>query len=189
MDSSKIILSRIKDVTAPLVDIYQCDEIDISILRMLASDARASQRQVATALGISAPTVSERMAKMERAGVIKNYSVQIDWAALGYSQIVFLSVSAAGDYDIADVMKQLWALPEAEEVTLISGDVDLLVKLRVRDHYHLRELLMDHIWQITGLKGTATEISIAEMPTKNFAASLLEQLEAKVAKSRATTGS
>ncbi|MCO7524849.1 Lrp/AsnC family transcriptional regulator [Pseudomonas asiatica] len=171
-----------------MVDVYPCDEVDVSILRMLAADARASQRQVAAALGISAPTVSERMAKMERAGVIRNYSVQIDWAALGYSQIVFLTVSATGDYDIADVMKRLWELPEAEEVTLISGDVDLLVKLRVRDHYHLRELLMDHIWQITGLKGTATEISIAEMPTKNFAASLLHQLESKIVKAKATSG-
>lgn len=182
MNAAQAVLSRIKDVTAPIEEVYGHDEIDIAILRALSEDGRMSQRQVAASLGISAPTVSERMARMERAGVIKGYSAQINWPALGYSQIVYLTISAAGDHDIADIMKRLWELPESQEVTLISGDVDLLVQLRVRDHAHLRELLMERIWQITGLQGTSTQISIAEMPAKNISMGLLSQLEQRINK-------
>jgi DNA-binding Lrp family transcriptional regulator len=175
-------LTRIKDVTAPAEEVFGHDDIDIAILRVLSEDARISQRQVAAALGISAPTVSERMARMERAGVIKGYAAQINWSALGYSQLVYMTISAAGDHDIADIMRRVWDLPEAQEVTLISGDVDLLVQLRVRDHNHLRELLMDHIWQIAGLQGTSTQISIAGMPAKNVSVGLLKQMEQRYSK-------
>lgn len=183
MNNALAIFSRIKDVTAPVQEVYAHDEVDIAILRALSEDARMSQRQVAAALGISAPTVSERMARLERAGVIRGYAAQINWAALGYSQVVYLNISASRDHDVAEVMKRIWALPEAQEVTLVSGDVDLLVQLRVRDHSHLRELLMDQIWQITGLHGSSTQIAIADMPTKNFSMGILSQLEQVLAKS------
>ncbi|MFJ7005978.1 MULTISPECIES: Lrp/AsnC family transcriptional regulator [Pseudomonas] len=188
MNAAQAIFSRIKDVTAPVQDVYTHDEVDIAILRVLSEDARMSQRQVAAALGISAPTVSERMARLERAGVIKGYAAQINWAALGYSQVVYLTISASRDHDIAEVMRGIWALPEAQEVTLISGDVDLLVQLRVRDHSHLRELLMDQIWQITGLQGTSTQIAIADMPAKNFSMGMLSQLEQRLTKSGKLSG-
>ncbi|MFK1434791.1 Lrp/AsnC family transcriptional regulator [Pseudomonas aeruginosa] len=174
----KASLSRIREVAAPKEAPYPLDEVDIALLRSLVTDARVSQRQLAAALGISAPTVSERMSRLERAGVITGYAAQINWDAVGYAQTVYLSINAVAGQDVAEIMSQLWALPEVQDVTLITGDLDLLVRLKVRDHGHLRALLMDHIWQITGLQGTSTQISVAKMPSKNFADGLLQQLEA-----------
>ncbi|NAT17696.1 hypothetical protein CU663_25465 [Pseudomonas syringae pv. actinidifoliorum] len=104
------------------------DEIDIALLRGLVADARTSQRQLAAALGISAPTVSERMSRLEKAGVIGGYSVQINWGAVGYGQTVYLSITAIAGQDVAEIMERLWRLPEVQEVTLITGDLDLLVR-------------------------------------------------------------
>ncbi|NAT58740.1 Lrp/AsnC family transcriptional regulator [Pseudomonas syringae pv. actinidifoliorum] len=160
------------------------DEIDIALLRGLVADARTSQRQLAAALGISAPTVSERMSRLEKAGVIGGYSVQINWGAVGYGQTVYLSITAIAGQDVAEIMERLWRLPEVQEVTLITGDLDLLVRLRLRDQNHLRSLLMDHVWQIPGLQGTTTQISMGDMPTKNFADELLAQIGTDLAHSK-----
>lgn len=177
-------LSRIRDVVAPLGASFELDEIDVALLRSLVADARTSQRQLAAALGVSAPTVSERMSRLERAGVIGGYSVQINWDAVGYAQTVYLSITAVAGQDVAQIMEKLWELAEVQEVTLITGDLDLLVRLRLRDQNHLRALLMDHIWQIPGLQGTTTQISMGDMPAKHFADGLLEQIGTEINRSK-----
>ncbi|WP_404291816.1 Lrp/AsnC ligand binding domain-containing protein [Glutamicibacter arilaitensis] len=75
-------------------------------------------------------------------------------------------------------MAQLWAIPEVQDVNLVTGNLDLLVRLRVRDNNHLRSLLMDNIWQIPGTQGTSTMMTVAEMPAKPFAQDLLAQIQA-----------
>ena len=52
----------------------------------------------------------------------------------------------------------------------------VLVRLRARDHGHLRSLLMRHVWKIAELQGTETMISMAEMPRKLFQSEILEQM-------------
>ena len=105
---------------------------------------------------------------------MRGYSAQIDWDVLGVSQIVYLTVSAGVDSDIAQVMVDLWKLPEIEAVTLITGEQDLLVRLRVRDYTHLKRLLMESIWSVEGLQGTTTQLAVGEMPPKEFDAALLQ---------------
>ncbi|CCH79155.1 hypothetical protein BN12_4030030 [Nostocoides japonicum T1-X7] len=172
-------LAHIRDVAATPPATYTPDALDMEILKVLVEDARTSQRQIATTLKVSAPTVGERMAKMERQGVITGYSAQVNWAALGYGQIVFLSIEAATGYDVAKIMDALWDLAEVEDVTLVTGDLDLLVRLRVRDYSHLRTILMNQVWQIPGTQKTATLLSVAEMPPKDFASHLLATISAE----------
>ena len=48
-------------------------------------------------------------------------------------------------------------------MSVVTGSLDLLVRLRVRDHTHLRELLLDKIFQITGVQRTETFLSLADV--------------------------
>jgi Lrp/AsnC family transcriptional regulator for asnA, asnC and gidA len=169
-------LSRVKDVAAPAAVPVALDELDLALLQELSADGRASQRSLAAALNVSTPTVSERMARLEKAGVITGYAAQIDWGVVGFGETVYLSITAEAGYDVAEIMERLWAIPEVHEVNLVTGDLDLLVRLRVRDNTHLRELLMDRVWQLAGMQGTATLLSVAEMPGKNVAQGLLQQM-------------
>jgi DNA-binding Lrp family transcriptional regulator len=73
-------------------------------------------------------------------------------------------------------MQQLMEIAEVEDVLLVTGDVDMMVRARVRDHTHLRDLLQNKVWQIDGIQRTETSLAIAEMPVKNVAAHLLESL-------------
>ena len=171
-------LSGLAEVVAPQQPAVPLDETDLGLLRLLSADARISQRQLAVQLGVSAPTVGERLSRLERLGVIRGYTVDVNWEALGFGVPVFVSIKAAAGYDVAQIMKSLWAITEVETVTLVTGSLDLLIKLRVRNDTHLRSVLLNQVWQISGMQGTETMLGMAEMPPKNVVAQVISQMQA-----------
>jgi Lrp/AsnC family transcriptional regulator, leucine-responsive regulatory protein len=152
------------------------DTLDVAILRLLARDARISQRRLAREVGMSAPAVAERVARLERAGIIRGYRVDLDRAALGFGLVVYVGVVAVQGADQPDVVRALGQLPEVEDVHVVTGPKDLLVRLRVRDHEHLREVLFDRIWNLPGIDRTETYISLGHMEPKDVDAALLDLL-------------
>jgi Lrp/AsnC family transcriptional regulator for asnA, asnC and gidA len=155
------------------------DSVDLKLLLLLSGDARISQRSLARELGMSPPAVADRLARLHRQGVITGYGVRLNWSALGYPTIVYLTVTAVQGYEQGTIMARLAALPEVEEVMLVTGDFDMLVRVRVRDHTHLRDLLINSVWQIEGIQRTETSLTIAEMKPKNTASELLADMIAR----------
>jgi Lrp/AsnC family leucine-responsive transcriptional regulator len=168
-------LSGLLDVTAPLPDEpAQLDALDRRLVALLAVDARASQRRLARDLHMSPPAVAERIARLERHGVIRGYTIRLDWTALGYVT-VFLAVTAVQGADQGAILETLRSLPEVEEIVVITGSMDMLARIRVRDHAHLRQVLLSEIWRIAGVQRTETFVGLAEMPAKEgYVADLLE---------------
>jgi DNA-binding Lrp family transcriptional regulator len=181
-------LSGLADVASHPASVpVQLDVIDRQLLALLARDSRISQRRLGRELRMSPPAIGERIARLERAGVIRGYTVSIDWSLLGFVTC-YLAVSAMQGAEQAPVMAALHQLPEVEEVIVITGSLDMLARVRVRDHNHLRRLLLEHVWQIEGVQRTETFLSLAEMPTKEMAASLLEIDETQLAAMRGEGG-
>ncbi|MGL6155215.1 MAG: Lrp/AsnC family transcriptional regulator, partial [Ralstonia mannitolilytica] len=60
------------------------DDVDQRILDVLLTDSRISLKQLAEQVGLSAPSVSERLRRLEERGVIRQYTVDLDPKALGY---------------------------------------------------------------------------------------------------------
>ena len=167
-------LRSISEYAAPTTPPAVLDEVDLRLLRLLSEDARHSQRRLARELGMSAPAVGDRIARLERSGVILGYSVRLDWGALGFPTTVLITVTADQGYQQGLIMQELMAVPEVEDVLLVTGEVDMVVRAHVRDHTHLRDLLLNQVWQIEGIQRTETSLAIAEMPPKNRAAQLLD---------------
>jgi Lrp/AsnC family leucine-responsive transcriptional regulator len=172
-------LGSIGDHAAAPSEPAALDAIDLRLLLLLSDDARISQRSLARELGMSAPAVADRLARLHRQGVIAGYGVRLNWSALGYPTIVYLTVTAVQSYEQGTIMTSLAALPEVEEVMLVTGNFDMLVRVRVRDHTHLRDLLINGVWQIEGIQRTETSLSIAEMKPKNTASELLADMIAR----------
>jgi Lrp/AsnC family transcriptional regulator, leucine-responsive regulatory protein len=169
-------LSRLTEVSSAAAPKVEVDDLDLALLRALAVDARQSQRALARQIEMSPPAVADRLARLERNGAIRGYRVDVDWAALGYPVVVYLAVTAGPGMDLSEIIKAIQALPEAEDMTVVTGGLDLLVRLRVRDHAHLRELLLTEIFQINGVQRTETFLSLADVEPDNFTAAMLEQM-------------
>jgi DNA-binding Lrp family transcriptional regulator len=153
--------------------VAELDAIDLEILRLLAADARLSQRELARRVSMSPPAVADRVARLERSGVIRGYHAEIDRERLGYPLVAIIGVEAVQGVEQANLLKSLRAMPEVEDVHLITGPRDLLVRLRVRDHSHLKECLFNGIWPLEGVQRTETFVVMGEMEPKLFDAELL----------------
>jgi Lrp/AsnC family transcriptional regulator, leucine-responsive regulatory protein len=169
-------LAHLTEVASAATPRVEVDDLDLTLLRALAVDARQSQRALARAVGMSPPAIADRLARLERAGAIRGYRAELDWAALGYPVVVYLAVTAGPGMDLSQIITAIRALPEAEDMSVVTGGFDLLVRLRVRDHTHLRELLLTAIFQIPGVQRTETFLSLGDVEPDNFAAALLDQM-------------
>jgi Lrp/AsnC family transcriptional regulator, leucine-responsive regulatory protein len=179
-------LATLTEVAAPPVPKIEVDDLDLALLRALAADARQSQRALAKTIKMSPPAVADRLARLERAGAIRGYRAEIDWEVLGLPVVVYLAVTAGAGMDLSEIIRAIRVLPEAEHMSVVTGSLDLLVRLRVRDHAHLRELLLTKIFQISGVQRTETFLSLADVEPDNFAAAVLEQMSQRRAGLRET---
>lgn len=164
-------LSGLASVVGTPTPPARLDAVDLRLLALLAADARVSQRALARELRMSPPAIGDRISRLERQGVIRGYTVQLDWSALGLGTQVYLAVTASADQ--GPVLAALNEIPEVLDVAVVTGSMDLLARLRVRDHSHLRQVLFDQIWQIGGVERTETFLCLAEMPAKDYAGGLL----------------
>jgi Lrp/AsnC family transcriptional regulator, leucine-responsive regulatory protein len=171
-------LSGLVDVVARPARPAALDAVDLDLLGLLATDARMSQRRLARDLGMSPPAVGERIARLERSGVIRAYTIDIGWAEAGYPVTVYLTITAVQGHPQGPLIEALRALPEVADITVVTGTIDLLARLLVRDHNHLRELLLERVWQISGVQRTETLLTLAEMKPKRFATQLIESMRA-----------
>jgi Lrp/AsnC family leucine-responsive transcriptional regulator len=172
-------MASVAQYTPPLTPPVQLDDVDLRLLRELSDDARRSQRALGRDLGMSAPALAARIARLERLGVILGYSTRIDWPALGFTTIVYINVTIDLGYEMGEVMNHLMTIPEVEDVLVVTGNIDMVVRARVRDHAHLRAFLQNAIWNVEGIQRTDTALSVAESPPKNIAAALLDILQAQ----------
>jgi DNA-binding Lrp family transcriptional regulator len=169
-------LAKLVEVSPPSRPEVEVDDLDLALLRALAADARQSKRALARKIEMSPPAVADRLARLERSGVIRGYRVDIDWAALGLPVVVYLAVTASAGMDLSEIIREIRELPEVEAMSVVTGSLDLLVRLRVRDHTHLRQLLLTKIFQISGVQRTETFLSLADVEPDNFTAALLEEM-------------
>jgi DNA-binding Lrp family transcriptional regulator len=153
------------------------DDVDLAILEQLVGDARASQRKIAREVGMSPPAVAERIARLERAGVIRGYRAEIDRSLLGFSLVAYASVFAENVLkDPDEVLEALAAVPEVEEATIVAGSMDLIIRLRVRDHEHLRRCLFEQIGRLPGVSRTETFLWLHSAPPKQIDLDLIRTL-------------
>lgn len=176
MPESSAPLSGLVDVVSGDSRPANLDATDIEILALLAGDSRLSQRSLARSLGMSPPAVGDRVSRLERIGVIRGYTLDIGWPEAGYPVAVFLTITAVQGHSLAPIIEQLRLLPEVSDVSLVTGAIDLLARLLVRDHNHLRQLLLERVWRITGVQRTETLVTLAEMQPKHFALQLLQSM-------------
>jgi DNA-binding Lrp family transcriptional regulator len=142
---------------------YGLDELDIAILDQLEKDGRIPFTELAKKLGKPTSTVRDRVRRMEQSGVIHGYSADIDLAKLGYAIKAVVQTTRDQGCPIEDFMDRIANVAEIERVQLMTGDIDELITINVRDVDHLRRFLYDDIMQLPGISRTNSAIILHEV--------------------------
>jgi Lrp/AsnC family leucine-responsive transcriptional regulator len=106
------------------------DEVNRRILTALCADPRQSTAQLARRVGMSAPAVRERVAKLEDTGVIRGYRLDVDPAALGLPVTAWVRVRP-GPGQVPKLVELAGRVPEVSECHRISGEDCFLMKVHV----------------------------------------------------------
>jgi Lrp/AsnC family leucine-responsive transcriptional regulator len=136
------------------------DGIDVQILGMLQENGRVSQHDIARAVGLSAPAVSERVRKLEERGVIRGYTALLDPRALGQDITAFIAVGISGSRHHPDFRARATELPEVAECHSVTGEGSHLLKVRVGNTAGLESLLAE-IQAWPGVQWTTTSLVLS----------------------------
>ena len=121
----------------------ELDRIDRRILDVLQRDGRLPMTELAQQVGLSTSPVTERVRRLERAGVITGYHARVDAARLGRPLLVFVELTLSSKSgELFDKLRaELLHEPRVLECHLVSGRFDYLVKARLTAMGEYRELL------------------------------------------------
>lgn len=130
------------------------DEVDREVLALLRENARRTVADIATRVNLSPAPVKRRIDRLQRAGVIAGYTVVLDHTKIEPVIDAFTELRFAGDTDIDAIVASVSQFPEVHEVFTMAGDPDALVRIRVEDMGHLKQVvnLLRRSGRVTGTK-------------------------------------
>jgi len=141
----------------PIRTLVEVDDTDRRILQLLVQDGRLSARALSRQIGMSPGSISERVARLEREGVLVGYHARIDASAIGFGMLAIVGLRASQS-TLQEWVERLSAIDEVEMLYVVTGSWDLIVHVRVRDHHHLSEVLFDRLWATAGFQQSETMI-------------------------------
>lgn len=150
------------------------DEVDVRILNLLQANGRIKRNRIAEEVGLSVPSVSDRMRKLEERGVIKGYEAILNAKRLHIDITAFIRVMVDGSANYPDFVQRANALTEVQEVHSITGEGSHILKVRTRNTTTLEQLLST-IQGWPGVHGTSTSIVLSSFKeTRNLAVTPVE---------------
>ena len=143
------------------------DETDLEILRLLRVNARATLAHISGEIGLSSPSVKDRIDKMEREGVILGYRPVLDHGKLGQGLTAFIQLTLTYQQCCNDdLAEDLRKIPGVEEGHYTDGDYDVILKVVTESPATLMEML-NTINAVDGVANTKTIISLTN-PIREF---------------------
>lgn len=141
------------------------DPVDRKLLRLLQEDARRSYRNLADAVGLGPASVHARVQRLEREGFIRGYHAEVDPEKVGRALTAFVSIGLEGGRKgdtprTEAIAAELRKDADVVEVHAITGEDDLLVKVRTSDIRGLERLLLRALEPLEGVRRTTTTIVV-----------------------------
>lgn len=133
----------------------EIDDIDHRVLRLLREDGRRTFSDMAGMIGLSVAAVKRRVDRLKELGVITGFSVQIDYAKLGWGIEAFTELRYAGTTPVSEIVRTATDVAEVQAVFTIAGDPDALIHVRARDLGHLQQVI-DQLRRAGNVTGTKT---------------------------------
>ena len=139
------------------------DDVSLRLLEELQRDARISYSALARRVGLSTPTVIERIRKLEDAGIIAGYGVRLNAAALGLGVIALIEVKT-NPTQYQKVLEFARTTPSVRESYFVNGDNSFMARILVKSIDELQGLI-----EKMGMFGaTRTSVVLSQPIVKDF---------------------
>lgn len=136
------------------------DATDRALIEALRSNARASWAELGRVVGMSGPSVTDRVQRLEQTGVITGYHAAVEPSAVGLSVAALVGVHLTDTSDQDAVTVALGKLEEVEDCWFVAGDESFLLKVRVADVVSL-ESTLSRLRKIRGVARTRTTVVLS----------------------------
>jgi Lrp/AsnC family transcriptional regulator, leucine-responsive regulatory protein len=136
------------------------DDVDRRLLEALQANARAGWAELGRLVAMSAPSVQDRVRRLEERGVITGYQAQVSAPAVGLGVSALVDLYQRDDVESDDVADLLRAVPEVEDCWYVAGDENFVVKVRASDVAGL-ESVVAKLRRVDGIARTRTTVVLS----------------------------
>ena len=145
------------------------DEKDEKILRLLKENSKLTTKQIAKKILIPITTIHNRIKKLEKEGIIKRYTVELDNKKIGKNVAAYVQITV--DYRLLKeikmsqhgLAKKLKQYEFVEEAAMVTGGTDIIIKVRVKDIDELDNFVTKILRNIDGIEKTQTMVILNEI--------------------------
>jgi len=139
----------------------ELDEKDLAILTLLQKNCRMTAREIARKINSPITTVFAKMRRMEQQEVIKEYKAILDSKKLNFGTTAFILASFSyrnGETPLSQrvIAEQIARFPEVQAVHIISGDWDILIKIKEESVDAVGNFVIDKLRTVKGIEKTLT---------------------------------
>jgi Lrp/AsnC family leucine-responsive transcriptional regulator len=152
------------------------DPIDYQILDLLQRDARTTQVEIAEAVGLSQPSVADRIRKLDQGGAVLGYVARLDPRRMGNDIRAFIGVRISHPRHHDAFTRRIQQIGEVQECHRVAGLDSYLLKVVSRNTETLDHLISNVLRRIAGVTRTTTTIVLATV--KETTAVPLQETEA-----------
>lgn len=138
------------------------DDLDLTILKRLQENGRTKRNELAEAVGLSVPSLSERLNKLEDRGIIEGYYAKVNRHEFGFDIMAFVSVIMDSSKNYEKFVEYVKKTPEILECHSILGEGSHILKIVVKGTKEL-ELLLSKIQSWPGVTRTITSFVLSSI--------------------------
>ena len=142
---------------------------DSKILALLKENSRMTTKEMSKELEMPQTTIHNRIKRLTQNGIIKRFTIEIDGKKIGKGLDAYILCTVSyrstrgekiNQIEVAQTIKEL---PEVEEVSIVTGDNDMIVKVAVKDVDALNDFVIFSLRDIEGVERTVTSVVLSEI--------------------------
>lgn len=138
----------------------ELDDLDRRLLALLRENSRMTNQALSEALGVAPSTCLARMKGLQRSGVIRRFTVEVDPRALGRTIEALISVRLrpGARHLMSAFGEGLKSVPEVSQFFFLAGSDDFLIHVTARDTDHIRQFVLEHLSSNHAVAATQTSL-------------------------------
>ncbi len=145
------------------------DKTNIKIIKALEQNSRLSTNDIWKITGIPQTTAYNRIKKLKEEGIIEKFTIKLNKKKIGKGLAAYILCTVSyrttkGEkLSQINVAKGVKAMSEVEDVSIVTGELDLIVKVAVEDVDTLNDFIVNKLRDVEGIEKTVTCVVLSEV--------------------------